>query len=125
MEEIQLNSSENESRQKRGKGVIIAVIGFVVLVVLGFSIIVVGTSGDGLSNSNYLTYSNYTKIKNGMSYSQVVEILDNNQGVLDTSSSYGGYTLSYYTWSNSSGTKFIIVGFENGGVCSKSQYGLG
>jgi len=74
--------------------------------------------------STYLTYENYSKIKNGMSYSEVVEILDNHEGELDTSAGYGGYTLSYYHWTSTSGSRCIVVGFENGRVCAKSQYGL-
>ena len=121
MEEIKLNDDFNESpNENNGKGAWIGIAGFLVLLIIVVAV-VVGVSGD----SNYLTYSNYTKIQNGMSYSQVVDILDGHKGVLDTSSSYGGSTLSYYTWSNSAGTKCIVVGFENGHVCAKSQYGLG
>ncbi|MBQ4557807.1 MAG: hypothetical protein IJA61_00315 [Clostridia bacterium] len=126
MEEIKLNYDLNEgSNKNNSKGNWSGVFGFLVLFII-VVVVVVGISvGDGSINSNYLTYSNYTQIQNGMSYSQVVDILDGHQGVLDTSSSYGGYTLSYYTWSNNSGTKCIVVGFENGSVCAKSQYGLG
>ncbi len=125
MEESKLNNSFNEIPNKNNnKGFWIGITGFLVLFIIVIAV-VVGLSGeDGLTNSNYLTYSNYTQIQNGMSYSQVVDILDGHQGVLDTSASSGGYTLSYYTWSNRSETKCIIVGFENGRVCAKSQYSL-
>ena len=126
MEEIKLNDDFNESPNKsNSKGIWIGIAGFLVLFIIVIAVVVGVSGGDGSTNSNYLTYSNYTQIQNGMSYSQVVDILDGHVGVLDTSSSYGGYTLSYYTWSNSSGTKCIVVGFENGSVCAKSQYGLG
>lgn len=122
MEEIQLNIQKNEPQKQKNKNFLIGIIGFVVIFVAIIAIAVGLSSGS--TSSNYLTYSNYTQIKNGMSYSQVVDILDGHEGVLDTSSSYEGYTLAYYTWSNSSGTKCIVVGFENGTVCAKSQYGL-
>ena len=125
MEEIKLNDDFNESPHKsNSKGVWIGIAWFLVLFIIVVAVVVGVSGGDGSTNSNYLTYSNYTQIQNGMSYSQVVDILDGHQGVLDTSSSYGGYTLSYYTWTNSSGTRCIVVGFENGKVCTKSQYGL-
>ena len=126
MEEIKLSDDFNESPNKsNNKSIWIGIAGFFVLFIIVVAVVVGVSGGDSSTNSNYLTYSNYTQIQNGMSYSQVVDILDGHQGVLDTSSSYGGYTLSYYTWSNSSGTKCIVVGFENGSVCAKSQYGLG
>ena len=96
----------------------------VVVFILGLILYLVFVVGDGGSTINYLTYDNYTKIQNGMSYSEVVSILGNNEGTLDTSAGYGGYTLSYYTWQNASGTRYIVLGFENGRVCAKSQYGL-
>ncbi len=73
--------------------------------------------------SGALTYDNYLKIHNGMTYSQVAEIFDS-PGQLDVSSSFEGYTLEYYTWQNASGTKIVTVGFENGRVCTKAQIGL-
>ena len=59
-----------------------------------------------------------------MSYLQVVDILDGHEGVLYSYSEYGGYTLAYYTWTNSTASKCIVVGFMNDSVCAKSQYGL-
>lgn len=60
-----------------------------------------------------------------MSYSEVCDLLGGN-GKLDTSSGYGGYTLAYYSWEYNGLTVYraIIVGFENGKVCAKSQVGL-
>ena len=74
--------------------------------------------------NTYLNYNNYMRIKNGMSYAEVVEIFDNNQGKLVSTSTYGEYTLSYYDWSDESSFCYVSVGFENGKVCIKSQYGL-
>ncbi len=124
MEEIKFDTESNQNFNKRNrKGVWIGVLGFLVLFA-GVVAIVVAVPYNKSSSYGYLTYDNYVQIQNGMSYSQVVDILDGHQGVLDTTSSYGGYTLSYYTWSNSSGSKCIVVGFQNGSVCTKSQYGL-
>lgn len=73
--------------------------------------------------SGSLTYENYLKIHNGMTYSQVTELFDS-PGELTTSGGFDGYSLKYYTWQNSSGTKIVVVGFENNKVCAKSQIGL-
>lgn len=70
-----------------------------------------------------LTYSSYSKIENIMSYEEVVDILGE-EGKLSTSAGSSGYYLEYYEWSNHSGTKIIVIGFENGRVCAKSQTGL-
>ncbi|MBR2340866.1 MAG: hypothetical protein IKA72_00450 [Clostridia bacterium] len=113
----QTNQPQNPTNNKKVIGIVICIAVFVVMI---FAIIISST-GD---TKTYLTYDNYMKIQTGMTYNEVVEVLDNHQGDLDTSSSYGGYTLSYYTWTNSSGTRCIVVGFENGKVCAKSQYGL-
>ena len=122
MEEHKIeNSSETKEKTSKNKSFIIFVV--IIIVIAAITYFALTSSGGG-SSINYLTYENYTKIQNGMSYSEVVAILGNHQGTLDTTASSGGYTLSYYTWANSSGTRCIVVGFENGKVCAKSQYGL-
>lgn len=125
MEEVELNDFNEIQNKNNNKGIWIGIVGFIFLFIIVIVIIVCFSGKDESTSSNYLTYSNYAQIQNGMSYSQVVDILDGHQGVLDSSSSYGGYTLSYYTWSNGSGTKSITVGFENDSVCTKIQFGLG
>lgn len=125
MEEIKLNDNFNkETNKKNNKGVWIVVAGFLLLFIIVIAVLFCTSGNDCPIISDYLTYSNYNQIQNGMSYSQVVDIFDGHQGVLNTSSGYGGYNLAYYTWSNNSGTKCIVIGFENGNVCAKSQYGL-
>lgn len=122
MEEINLgNGNQNNPPPKQNSNAtVIGVIAVVAIVVILFAVIFSFLGG---SNS-YLTYENYMKIHNGMTYNEVVEVLDNHQGELDTSAGYGGYSLSYYSWTNSSGSRCIVIGFENGRVCAKSQYGL-
>ena len=120
MEEINLGNQTNHTTQSNSNKKIIGIIICVTVFVVIFAIIIISMGG----TKTHLTYDNYKKIQTGMTYSEVVKILDNHQGDLDTSSSYGGYTLAYYTWTNSSGSRCIVVGFENGKVCAKSQYGL-
>lgn len=124
MDEINAGNQNNQhlqiSNNKTAIGVVVAIIIGVIIGVILFAVIISSVGG---SNS-YLTYENYMKIHNGMTYNEVVDVLDGNQGELNTSGGYGDYTLSYYTWSNSLGTRCIVVGFENGRVCAKSQYGL-
>lgn len=118
MDEIDLssgNNTNNEPTNKSGLVFLIAIIAIIIFVV----VIIFALSG-----GTYLTYDNYMKIKNGMSYNEVVEILDGHKGELDTSGGGYGYYLSYYSWTNASGSACIVVCFENGRVCAKSQYGL-
>lgn len=125
MEEIKLEDNSDEIIKNNNKrNIIIGAITFIVLCVVVFVVAIAVSKSDGSSTGDYLTYDNYVSIRDGMTYSQVVNVLGGKSGVLDTSSSYGGYTLAYYTWKNRSGTKCIVVGFENGKVCAKSQYGL-
>lgn len=126
MSEIRVDKNHKRENDLE-KTVIIAVIMIVVTIVVGF--IIKGVLNGNFTNFEYLTYSNYSEIHNGMTYSEVVDILNGHQGVLNASAASNDetfeYTLSYYTWKNRSGTKCIVVGFENGKVCAKSQYGLG
>lgn len=125
MEEIKLqDNSEEITKNNNKRNIIIGAMTFIVLCVIIFVVAISASKSGSSTAHDYLTYSNYVRIQDGMSYSQVVHILGDNDGMLDTSSSYGGYTLSYYTWSNNLGTKCIVVGFENGKVCAKSQIGL-
>ncbi len=118
MEQFNLNQTEiNKKKNNPGKiiGVVVAIA--IVVIIIG---IVFGVS----KKDEWLSYDNYCKIENGMTYSQVVDILDGHEGELTTSGGYGDYSLSYYSWSNDSGDKIIVIGFENGRVCAKSQVGL-
>ncbi len=95
----------------------------IVTIIISAIFLIIITSSTSCSSS-YLTYENYMKIHDGMTYSEVVEVLDGHQGTASTSSGFGGYTISYYIWSNSSETRCISVGFLNGKVVAKSQVGL-
>jgi len=75
-------------------------------------------------NRSYLNYSNYKQIKEDMTYSEVVTILDGHEGELQSTSQTQFYKIVYYQWQNKQGTKVIVVGFLNGKVHTKSQAGL-
>ena len=124
MEEFQLDSSNvnNEKNNNNKKAVIIATCS--IIAILCFIVLIVVVFDSSPSGSSYLNMTNFNKITNGMTYEQVVDVLEDHDGTLDTSSSSGGYTLEYYTWTNADSTKIIVVGFENGRVCAKSQVGL-
>lgn len=125
MEEIKLEDDNDQKiKSNNKKNIIIGIITFIISSVILFVVFIAVSKSGSSTAHDYLTYSNYVRIQDGMSYSQVVHVLGDHEGRLDTSSSYGGYTLSYYTWSNNSGTRCIVVGFENGKVCAKSQIGL-
>lgn len=126
MNEINLNSDDDYkdySERRNKKSAIIFVVAIAVIVGIILSIVIVSSDSGDTQSEGTLTYSNYLKIHDGMTYNEVVDLLGS-YGSLDSSSSYGGYTLAYYSWSNAYGTRCIVVGFENGKVCAKSQYGL-
>lgn len=116
-QEVQNSKSPKPNKTLNTLMTIFAVVMVAVIIALTISYNVGGLGG-------YLTYENYQEIHNGMTYKEVVQVLDGHEGRLDTDAGYGGYTLAYYTWSNSSGTRCIVVGFQNGKVCAKSQLGL-
>ena len=115
MEEMQINYEDNSKHNSKW---IIFLVGIFLMIII-ITLICVIPRG-----SNWLTYENYLKIRTGMTYNQVVDVLDDHQGELNTSTSYEGYTMSIYVWQNSSGSKCIVVSFNNGEVSGKSQYGL-
>lgn len=121
MQEIEMQTSEINVEKHTNNKKIVWIVGIFLLVgVVVIVLLLCNLGGTG----TYLTYENYCKIQTGMSYNQVVEVLDNHNGTLDSTSSYEDYTFSIYTWSNSSGTRCIVVSFDNGKVSAKSQYGL-
>ena len=113
---ISITPRPDRTRAKFWTAVVsIAIIAIAVIIIL---LIVLPNAG-----SNGLTYEKYARISNGMTYSQVVDILGDD-GELTSSAGVSGYTLQYYSWTNASGTRVVVVGFENGRVCAKSQIGL-
>jgi len=69
-----------------------------------------------------VTKSEYNRINDGMSYSQVCSIIGSN-GEEMSRSDIGGYTTVMYQWVNSNGSNMNAM-FQNGGLVSKAQYGL-
>ena len=123
MEEIQLNANPNPSNQKMSGGKLAGIIiGSIAIIVAFIGLLFVIIPRD--KSNDYLTMENFNKVSTGMSYSQVVEIFDDHQGELQSSSSYGGITMSIDVWSNESGTRVVSIMFENGAVTTKSQIGL-
>jgi hypothetical protein len=84
--------------------------------VFGFVIMVLLLTGCGVSNTK-VTKENYDKLKTGMTYEQVTEIM----GKADTSSeSDMGEFGKIELWHYQLGGKAIDVTFENGVVIDKS-----
>ncbi len=74
----------------------------------------------------YLSMENYNKISTGMTYEQVVDILDGHKGKVSTSvdMGYGMGAVSAYAWSDLFETKVITVSFYQNRVTMKAQVGL-
>lgn len=89
------------------------------IVLIFFAVIIISAAID---SDDYLNYENYEKIEIGMTYEEVVELLDNHIGKSINSSGRGG---SIYAWSNDSGSCKIVIAFDKKGlVANKSQSGL-
>lgn len=122
MEQINLEVEAPKKTQKK-KGLLIGIVVTVsVALFVGVILLCALTSTGG--TSSYLTYENYLKICNGMTYTEVVNILGGQKGELDSSAGNGEYRLEYYSWTSSVNYDSIVVCFENGKVSAKSQFGL-
>lgn len=83
------------------------------------SIIIISAATD---SDDYLTYENYEEIQYGMTYNEVVEVLENHIGSSDKNSGRGDWIC---TWEDSSRTRKISVRFDKNGIAYyKSQKGL-
>lgn len=87
-------------------------------------VIIIASSGGSRANSGF-TYENFLKIQNGMTYTEVCDILGS-RGVQQSNTEVEGYSLTVYSWEKNSTFSYanVVVMFENGKVTSKSQVGL-
>jgi Domain of Unknown Function with PDB structure (DUF3862) len=79
----------------------------------------VDSSGD---EEKIVTYEEYKKIKNGMSYDEVKKIIGQD-GEEISNTSAGGFKTVMYQWMNADGTNAEVM-FQNDKVDTKSQFGL-
>lgn len=80
------------------------------------------TTTTSSSDSGALTMDNYDKIKNGMSYDEVVKIIGSS-GTETRSSTIGKIELKSYKWEGDKNQR-VYVNFRDDKVNSKSQSGL-
>lgn len=89
------------------------------IVFIFFAVIIISSLID---SDDYLNYENYEKIEIGMTYEEVVELLDNHIGRSMYPSGRGG---GIYAWSNDSGSRKIVIAFDQKGlVVNIKQFGL-
>ena len=74
------------------------------------------------SGSSGLTYANYLRLRDGMSYSEAVEILGS-AGEEVSRSEIAGYTTVMYQWKRWTGANMNAM-FQNGKLVTKAQFGL-
>jgi len=72
--------------------------------------------------SSGLTYENYLRLKEGMTYAEVVEILGTTGEELSRSD-IAGYTTVMYSWQKWTGANMNAM-FQNGRLVTKAQFGL-
>lgn len=84
-------------------------------------------SGRGQAGLNEKTKSvsaaQFSEVKNGMTYEQVVKIMGG-EGYITSESSLMGITMTIYQWAGNGLMSAAIITFQNGKVTSMSQYGL-
>lgn len=110
----QQNQASTPPTNKSNVGVIIGII--IAIIPIIFIVITIKDSPMSLSN--------YNKIKEGMTYEQVVDILGGKEGEVSADSSYGGYSSSAYIWTDTFENRVITVIFFQNKVLSKAQSGL-
>lgn len=72
----------------------------------------------------YISMDEFMRIRSGMSYRQVVDIVGS-EGELSAQSEGGGFVFEMYSWKGSGGGGAnAIISFQNGSVASKAQAGL-
>lgn len=77
------------------------------------------------SNKNLVTYENFEKIENGMTYAQVVEIFGVDGKVLsEVDTGDEEYKTTMYYWYDDTGIANCNVTFQGGVVVAKAQVGL-
>ena len=105
-----------------------------IMIFFGILLIVIGCSSlsNDLSSTNsddndnascYLTMEKFNKIENGMSYSDVVDIIGCD-GTLSTESSYEDSSMKIYYWYAKNGVANGTFSFMNDSLTAKSQIGL-
>ncbi len=103
------------------------VLGGIVLVgacTLGFSLFVGGVTAvkEEAERQRKVTASEFSNIRDGMTYQQVVKIVGENGDELSRTS-LGGITTVIYSWTNSDFSNMNAM-FQNGKLVSKAQFGL-
>nr|WP_275941792.1 DUF3862 domain-containing protein [Nostoc sp. UIC 10630] len=88
--------------------------------VIFFSILPIISSCSLLNN--VVTKEEFDKIKQGMSYQEVIDVVGE-KPTDDNSESWGAYVPTVWIWKNANGSR-VDVSFDRGQVFSKSQKGL-
>ena len=92
--------------------------------------IIISASIDAIKKANsteYITYENYQKIDEGMTYQEVVNIFDGHEGTYGIDRDWLFVTIEreYYQWTDKNNTKSITVYVDsNMKVSDKSEYNL-
>ena len=77
--------------------------------------------------NSHLSHANFERIEEGMSYEQVVQLMQSHRGELISSSTIDNVTLTYYQWSGWVGyfkRRVFHIQFQNDRVVAKNKNGI-
>lgn len=128
MQKFSVSKNSERIQKTTFKKGICMVIGLTILIFLiGIVITVSIDAARKAKSTEYITYENYSAIQEGMTYEEVVSILDGHEGVYGTKRDWLFTTIEYeyYKWSDRDKTKSITVYVDSKGkVSDKDEFNL-
>lgn len=119
-----------QSKKLKKRGCLFSFLLFIIFICIGITVMLNTDSAiqKGVSgvkdSSEYITAKEFSKIKEGMTYDEVVKIIGS-KGELTSSSSLGDFKIEIYTWyGNGFSGSNANVTFQNDKVTAKAQVGL-
>lgn len=96
----------------------------VIIVLIGISVIINAVSNVGEDKDKcYISLDEFNRIKNGMSYDQVKEIVGC-EGTVNSDTEIMGSKMTIYSWYGKDGISNANINIQDGKLINKTQIGL-